>query len=347
MNTCQLTKMKAPTTPTKSLAPIRSGLLQRKCACGGTPGPTGECEACRKKRLLRLGNLPASSTINHQPSTISQVPPIVHEVLRLSGQPLDPATRAFMESRFDADFSQVRIHTDKKSAESAWAVNALAYTAGRDIVFGAGLYSPGTSDGRRLLSHELAHVVQQSSPRGRSSARKSISSSIGSANGESEREADYVSEAVMSMGGPSTIALNLEATHDPRTQRVSEAVVSRGSISHRILLPNSSGFGIARAWDWRKAGCHAACWAAGGAITAIVALACAAGSVVTIGGLAIPCTYAIVATAALAGAGSSLCADLCDHALAPAEPPAAAPPGGAGGAPAGPVPGGAGGAPRG
>jgi len=66
-----------------------------------------------------------------------------------------------MESRFGHDFSRVRIHTDEKAAESARAVNALAYTAGHDIVFGAGQYVPETPEGRRLLAHEMTHVVQQ------------------------------------------------------------------------------------------------------------------------------------------------------------------------------------------
>jgi hypothetical protein len=90
-------------------------------------------------------------------------PPIVNEVLRSPGQPLDPSTRAFMEPRFGHDFSQVRIHTDERAAESAQAVNALAYTAGRHIVFGNGNYSPVTVAGKRLLAHELTHVVQQTS----------------------------------------------------------------------------------------------------------------------------------------------------------------------------------------
>jgi hypothetical protein len=94
---------------------------------------------------------------------VSEVPPIVHEVLRSPGQPLDPVTRAFMEPRFGHDFSQVRVHADSKAAESAQAVNALAYTVGRDVVFGAGQYAVGTSEGQRLLAHELAHVVQQQS----------------------------------------------------------------------------------------------------------------------------------------------------------------------------------------
>jgi len=82
--------------------------------------------------------------------------------LRGGGQPLNPATRAFMEPRFGHDFSQVRIHTDGKAAESTRAVNALAYTVGRDVVFGAKQYAPETMNGQRLLAHELTHVLQQS-----------------------------------------------------------------------------------------------------------------------------------------------------------------------------------------
>ncbi|MBI3781045.1 MAG: DUF4157 domain-containing protein, partial [candidate division NC10 bacterium] len=79
---------------------------------------------------------------------------------------LDPATCSFFEPRFGHDFSQVRVHTDTKAAESARAVNALAYTVGRDIVFGAGEYSLGTTAGQRLLAHELVHTVQQASGAG-------------------------------------------------------------------------------------------------------------------------------------------------------------------------------------
>jgi hypothetical protein len=86
---------------------------------------------------------------------------IVGETLSSPGRPLDPATRTFMEPRFDCDFSRVRVHADTKAAESARAVNALAYTVGSDIVFAAGAFRPGTGPGRQLLAHELAHVVQQ------------------------------------------------------------------------------------------------------------------------------------------------------------------------------------------
>jgi hypothetical protein len=81
---------------------------------------------------------------------------------RGGGQPLDPATRAFMEPRFGHDFSQVRIHTGSRAAKTAQALNARAFTVGRDIVFGAGQYALGASAGQRLLAHELTHVVQQS-----------------------------------------------------------------------------------------------------------------------------------------------------------------------------------------
>jgi hypothetical protein len=82
----------------------------------------------------------------------------------LTGQPLEAATLAFMGSRFGQDFSQVRVQTDDRAAESAKAVNALAYTVGNRIVFGRGQYSPHSDSGKKLLAHELAHVVQQGGP---------------------------------------------------------------------------------------------------------------------------------------------------------------------------------------
>ena len=91
----------------------------------------------------------------------TEAPAMVHEVLRSPGEPLDSQMRDFMEPRFGHDFSRVRVHSDSQGANSASAVNALAYTAGAHIVFGAGQYSPQTPRGLRLLAHELTHVVQQ------------------------------------------------------------------------------------------------------------------------------------------------------------------------------------------
>jgi hypothetical protein len=78
------------------------------------------------------------------------------------GRPLDAGTRSLMESRFGYDFTRVRVHSDQRAAESARAIDARAYTAGVNVVFGAGQYAPASTEGRRLLAHELAHVVQQS-----------------------------------------------------------------------------------------------------------------------------------------------------------------------------------------
>jgi outer membrane protein OmpA-like peptidoglycan-associated protein len=140
--------------------PSQAGrLLQRQCACGGTPGPTGECAACRARREAVMTRRAANR------GEASAVPSIVHDVLRSPGQPLDMPTRAFMEPRFGADFGGVRIHTDARAAESARAVRALAYTVGNHLVFGEGRYQPGSQGGKRLLAHELVHAIQQTQSR--------------------------------------------------------------------------------------------------------------------------------------------------------------------------------------
>lgn len=133
-----------------------TGLLQRKCACGGSAGLDGECEACRDRRLSRKAREGASPMSR-------EMPPSVGETLDSPGIPLDGNTRRFMEPRFGHDFSQVRIHTDGRAQESARAVNALAYTVGSDVVFGPGQFQPETRAGQRLLAHELTHVAQQAS----------------------------------------------------------------------------------------------------------------------------------------------------------------------------------------
>lgn len=93
-----------------------------------------------------------------------------------------------MEPRFEYDFSRVRVHTGAKAAESARAVNALAFTVGSDIVFGDGLYAPDTASGRKILTHELTHVVQQ----GGASPPGPIL--IGPADDPQERHAERVAE---------------------------------------------------------------------------------------------------------------------------------------------------------
>ena len=152
------------------LGPGSGASLQRKCSCGAPGGSGGECEQCKQekkeKTLQRKDAGPVQSGI---------APPIVHEVLNSPGQPLDRATRDFFEPRFGQivphyDFSPVRIHASQAAAASARAVNALAYTVGRDMVFGAGQYTPNTAEGRRLIAHELMHVIQQAAAGARQGA---------------------------------------------------------------------------------------------------------------------------------------------------------------------------------
>jgi len=83
--------------------------------------------------------------------------------LRGNGRPLPESLRASLEPRFGHDFSGVRIHTDTHATEAAQAVHAKAFTIGRDVVFGRGEYAPESTAGKKLLAHELAHVVQQTS----------------------------------------------------------------------------------------------------------------------------------------------------------------------------------------
>jgi hypothetical protein len=145
---------------------------ERRCACGGTVGPSGECAACRAKRLARERSV---------------APPIVHQVLNSPGRPLEPPTRRSMEAQFGHDFGAVRVHDDSRAAASAGAVGAAAYTVGRDVVFGPGRYRPATPAGRSLLAHELAHVVQQ---HGAAEPRRPVP--IGAPNAPEEREAARV-----------------------------------------------------------------------------------------------------------------------------------------------------------
>lgn len=93
----------------------------------------------------------------------SEVPPIVNQVLNSPSQPLEPKTRTFMESRFGYDFSQVRVHTDAQATRSAKDIGALAYTKGQDIVFSG--YMSNLTTKKRLVAHELTHVLQQTFPK--------------------------------------------------------------------------------------------------------------------------------------------------------------------------------------
>lgn len=178
-----------------AVATAASGALQRNCACGNHSFSGGECTNCAKKKLQRkltigatndpleleadlvaeqvLANKPAHSFSNISTPKIQrraeqasaqteEVPTSVERVLAGSGSALPIAVRKDMEERFGKDFSQVRMHTGSAAEKSAQDVNANAYTVGNNIVFNRGKFSPDTQEGKRLLAHELTHVVQQS-----------------------------------------------------------------------------------------------------------------------------------------------------------------------------------------
>lgn len=145
--------------------------LQRACApcaAGGSPCPkcAAEEEVSVQRKTASLSASPENSSV--QEDFLADLGP---------GLPLDDATRGFMESRFGYDFGQVRVHADEKAARSTEAVHALAYTVGKDVVFGAGQYQPATAGFHKLLAHELTHVVQQ----GRADALSQFGRAKGSA----------------------------------------------------------------------------------------------------------------------------------------------------------------------
>ena len=115
--------------------------VQRMCA---------ECEKEKENIQRKTPSLPTR-----------EAPAEVHQAIHSNGQAMDKGTQSFMENRFGYDFSQVKIHTDTVAAKSADAIHALAYTSGNHIVFNEGQFAPATDSGKRLLAHELTHVVQQ------------------------------------------------------------------------------------------------------------------------------------------------------------------------------------------
>jgi hypothetical protein len=137
------------------------------CACGGG------CPRCRARSLGE------------------HAPPIVNNALHSPGAPLDRDVQTQMEMRFGRSLNHVRLHTDRQAAQSARAVDAVAYTVGSHIAFDSGRYAPDTAVGRRTLAHELAHVLQQQD------ARPSGALKLGVSGSGAEHEADRAADAVI------------------------------------------------------------------------------------------------------------------------------------------------------
>lgn len=114
---------------------------------------------------MKIGEKPGSDARAALPGRFSEIPVRIagrrEEIA--GGAPLEAGVRARYESGLGRSLADVRVHTNGRAAEAARSVNADAYTVGRDVVFGEGRYRPGTTEGQRLLAHELAHVAQQGS----------------------------------------------------------------------------------------------------------------------------------------------------------------------------------------
>lgn len=193
----------------------------------------GGCKKCpKKKETLQR------AAVNSGPDV---VPSIVNDVLRSPGQPLDREVRTFMDTRFNYDFSKVRVHTDTKSAESTRALDALAYTVGNDVIFGTGQYSPETNDGKRLLAHELVHVVQQ-----RGIGALSKSSAINELEDEAESEAEHTASQVLSLDGSFSInRLNYSSRLLQRQSKKGPAPKSKKTPGNTIIKkPTRSSYAV-------------------------------------------------------------------------------------------------------
>jgi hypothetical protein len=230
-------------------AKAAGSLSQRRCACGTHTIGGAECDGCRGgadklqsvpdrtetsvARPIARAHSSRAHGLNQDLSRIplhSNIPPrvqlkpvgnVLHEsvrngvspavpgVLNSSGQPLDLMTQRLMESRFNQDFGNVRVHNNAAAGAAAASLDARAFTSGRSIVFGVGEYAPQTDSGRRLIAHELAHVVQQKSG-------VPLSGEVGSANDSYERLADNAAEEVMTGLKPATLTDGAPAGFAPK-----------------------------------------------------------------------------------------------------------------------------------
>jgi hypothetical protein len=206
-----------------SLSRVALGAVQRECSC------CGACDDCKKKKELLQRHASSSAVVD------SHAPASVASTLSRPGSELDPGTRSFMESRFGHDFSGVRIHSDEQAAASAHDVSANAYTVGSAIVFNQGQYQPHTPSGKKLLAHELVHVVQQDG--------NAPSLRVSEPDEPVEQEANRVAEQVS--GGQTLLSRPRPRAQSPAIMRQNVAVIKPGSPGFREARGTSGEQGMA------------------------------------------------------------------------------------------------------
>lgn len=211
---------------------VASGdMLQRKC---------NACEQEEKEKPPKLARAES-----HDASAFdgAKAPPIVQEVLRSPGRALESSTRAFFEPRFGHDFSAVRVHADARAASSALQIQARAYTVGSQIAFGPGQYSANREDGRLLIAHELAHVVQQGAASGPASAGQLPLRPNGAAYSVQRAEADP-------SGSPGA-ETPVRQTASPPASAQSAKPQSGGSNAVKVFPLRNTRLGAAPIQAWR------------------------------------------------------------------------------------------------
>lgn len=165
--------------------------VQMKAALAGRPDVLGHSGLLGLQRTA--GNSAASGVMEEAPA--------VQDVVSGSGQPIDAGVRGDLEARMGQDFSDVRVHTGDVADASARSVSAHAYTVGSNIVFQRGAYDPGSTEGQKMLAHELTHVVQQrSGPVDGTPIGGGVS--VSDPSDRFEREAAANAETVMSQPAP-------------------------------------------------------------------------------------------------------------------------------------------------
>jgi len=198
------------------------------CACGGgcpRCSATGISSTLRRKAIGES----AATTVEGD-----SAPPVVHRALRSEGKPLEDHIRQDMEARFGRDFGGVRLHTDDLAARAALAVGARAYTVGSHVVFGADHYAPSTPSGRRLIAHELAHVVQQNAS---GAGVPDTPLAVGARDDSFERQADAMAGAALSVEAPESG----DATHGLRLQRQADAAAGPAEPAPADAAPGADG----------------------------------------------------------------------------------------------------------
>lgn len=199
-NGAQQTSKRAAAVHSRSAAPV----LRRQCACGGDKqhGPC-QCERADEPVVARMPGHALADIAIHAERPLQSVRGVLE---REPGEPLAGGVRDWAEGALGHDLGGVRIHAGHAAALSANAIDAAAYTVGQHIVFAPGAYAPGTSAGRRLIAHELAHTLQQGT------VSRFDGLSIGSADAPAEHDAESIAARATSDGSTRSATVSTSGT---------------------------------------------------------------------------------------------------------------------------------------